>query len=302
VPGAARSHPRGAPSLSLSAGIRREVAEALGSAVVDESPVSGGCISPAFRVVLADGRTLFMKTQPGGAPSGLMAAEALSLRRLAAAGAVRVPGVIAEGSAWLALEWLEPATATDRAWRALGGDVAGLHRCTAPRYGWEADNFIGTLPQPNRAMHSWAEFWVACRIRPQFRQAAARLGSSARDGFEALFRDAAGLLEGAEADGPSLLHGDLWSGNVHMSAAGPALIDPACCHGHREVDLAMARLFGGFPAAFFEAYEAEWPLLPGAAQRLPLYQLYYLLVHVNLFGAGYVALTEAALRRALRGG
>lgn len=265
------------------------------------SPVSGGCISPSFRVRLANGADLFVKTLPAGGPRGMLEAEALSLQRLAGAGQVRVPAVLAAHADWLALEWLEPATATEPAWRQLGADLARLHRQQAGRYGWEADNFIGSLPQANAATDSWAEFWVEHRLRPQLRQAEGRLERSTRDGFESLFRLAPELLGEAEAEGPSLLHGDLWSGNVHLSAAGPAVIDPSCYYGHREVDLAMAALFGGFPASFRDGYGEEWPLLDGWERRRSIYQLYYLLVHVNLFGGGYAAQTAAALRSSLSG-
>jgi fructosamine-3-kinase len=108
------------------------------------------------------------------------------------------------------------------------------------------------------------------------------------------------LLGAAEDDGPSLVHGDLWNGNVHFTGSGAAVIDPACYYGHREVDLAMAALFGGFPEVFFEAYQAEWPLQEGAARRRPIYQLYYLLVHVVLFGGSYASSTATTLRAVLR--
>ncbi|HEX2092388.1 MAG TPA: fructosamine kinase family protein, partial [Longimicrobiaceae bacterium] len=165
------------------------------------------------------------------------------------------------------------------------------------------DNFIGPLPQPNAPAAGWAEFWRDRRLEPQLRRArdAGHSPGPPAD-WERLFARLPGLLAPAERDGSSLLHGDLWSGNVVAGAGGePWLVDPAAYRGHREVDLAMAGLFGGFSARFHAAYAEAWPLLPGYPEgRRAVYQLYYLLVHVVLFGGGYVERTRAALREALR--
>jgi fructosamine-3-kinase len=261
--------------------------------------VGGGCISAAYRVRLADGRAIFVKAAPPNAPADLFEQEARALRVLDGAGAVRVPRVLAVAEEWLALEWLEPGGGGASGWRQLGAGLAALHRSRAPEYGWPADNYIGPLPQFNQATTSWAEFWAERRLRPQLQRARHRLGAARAAAVERLLAVLPERLDPAAADGASLLHGDLWTGNVHMTADGPALIDPASYHGHREVDLAMAALFGPFPAAFMEAYTAAWPLLPHAERRLPVYQLYYLLVHVNLFGDAYLAGTDRALRAAL---
>jgi protein-ribulosamine 3-kinase len=309
VPQPAGAHPAGARPLRLPAEVRGAVADAAGVPVTGAAAVTGGCISPSFRVGLEDGRALFVKTLPPGGPAGLMEAEARALAAMGATATVRVPEVVAAAPGWLALEWLEPAAAGRGWWESLGRELARLHRGAppgapggrgpAPSFGWDSDNFIGTLPQSNPATDSWPEFWVESRLRPQLRRAWELLDGGMREDFGTLFRRAGELLGAGDEDGPSLLHGDLWSGNVHMSQAGPALIDPSSSHGHREVDLAMARLFGGFPRAFFDAYQEQWPLLPGAAARRPLYQLFYLLVHVNLFGSGYLAMTREALRQGL---
>jgi protein-ribulosamine 3-kinase len=275
------------------------VADVLGRGIRSATAVGGGCISPAWRVTLEGGDVAFIKSAPAGAPRGLLMAEAVSLERLAVAGAVRVPAVIARADEWLALEWLEPAPATPRGWRALGAGLASLHRVAGSAYGWEADNFIGTLPQPNAVLASWPEFWAVRRLGPQLERAAGHLDAGTRRAFEGLLDELPARLAAAAAEPASLLHGDLWYGNVHMASGGPALIDPSSYYGHREVDLAMARLFGGFDTEFFRAYEAEWPLSAGAQARLPIYQLYYLLVHVNLFGGSYVSATRQALAEAL---
>jgi protein-ribulosamine 3-kinase len=263
--------------------------------------VSGGCISPSYRVVLDSGEVVFVKTPPPNGPPGLLACEAFSLARMNEAGAVRVPAVLAQGADWLALEWLEPASARPVDWRELGRAVALLHRHTADGPGWPHDNFIGSLPQSNGAAAGWAEFWAQHRLQPQLELAAARLPPTTRRGFEELLRELPERLAPAAAEPVSLLHGDLWSGNVHMAAAGPALIDPSCSYGHREVDQAMSRLFGGFSVEFYAGYTDEWPLLRDAVARVAIYQLYYLLVHVNLFGGSYIASTGRTLQAALRG-
>jgi protein-ribulosamine 3-kinase len=285
--------------VSLSEEVRTDLEAGLGSSVARATALSGGCISPAFRAVLADGRTVFVKIAPPGVGADVLRQESLSLGRIEAARAVRVPHVLGVDASWLALEWLEPAGGTAADWALLGRQLARLHGVVAETYGWSDDNYIGPLPQPNSTGASWAAFWAERRLRPQVERAGRQIGRESVQLFERLLDELEERLQGTDADGPSLLHGDLWSGNVHMTAAGPSLIDPASYFGHREVDLAMAALFGGFPREFQDAYDAEWPPLPGVARRRPIYQLYYLLVHVNLFGASYLAGTERALRAAL---
>ena len=280
------------------------------------TPVGGGCISPAARVECATGDVVFLKWSTegedgrGGAGSGtltgLFEAEVQALEALRAADAVRVPTVIARGGqttshTWILLEWLEPGRPGPRQWERLGTGLATLHRTRADRYGWPTDNFIGSLPQANAWLDDWAEFWRTRRLEPQLRLAydAGWFDPTVRARFDALLGHLDQHLAPAAEDGPSLLHGDLWSGNVHTTSDGePALIDPASYHGHREVDLAMTELFGGFAPSFYHAYHETWPLAPGYDEvRRPIYQLYYLLVHVNLFGAGYVGRTVEALGR-----
>jgi fructosamine-3-kinase len=279
--------------------VRREVEAALGSRIEHLSPVSGGCISPSYRLVLAGGAACFLKTAPAAGPSDLFEQESAALERIGSTGAVRVPQVRAAAESWLALEWLEPGSAPPGGWADLGRGLARLHHRREEQYGLAADNYIGLLPQANGRLSSWPRFWSERRLRPQLERAADRLDGTTRAGFQRLIQELEERLAVAEQEGASLLHGDLWGGNVHMTAAGAALIDPSSYYGHREVDLAMAALFGGFPPEFEAAYVAEWPLLPGAAQRRATYQLYYLLVHVKLFGSSYLAATKRALRDAL---
>ena len=281
------------------------------SRVLGARPARGGCVNEGLRVRTTDG-SYFLKWN-ADAGHGFFRVEAEGLEALAATGAVKTPDVLARSRRedevpWLLLEWMNEARPRDESWRRLGRQLAELHRCSCEdgRYGWSSDNVIGSLPQPNRWTADWGEFWAELRIRPLARELHARGTLTARQlaTIESSAASVGALLNpAAREDGPSLLHGDLWSGNVLFArrlegsggGADPVLIDPAVYVGHREVDLAMSRLFGGFPRTFHEGYEEEWPLRPGQARRRPAYQLYPLLVHARLFGGGYVG---AAVRAA----
>jgi fructosamine-3-kinase len=287
--------------------VRRAVEARLGP-VRGAAPVSGGCINHGMRVDLADG-PVFVKYNPD-APPGLFAAEVRGLEALRkAADEIVVPRALAwaeaeEGApAWLALEWLEPGRRAPDFTERLGRGLAAIHGLgQGDGWGWMEDNFIGPLPQANGMMASWAEFWRARRLEPQLALArrGGRLPGKAAE-WDRLLDRLPELLAPAEADGPSLLHGDLWNGNVLAVAGWPTLIDPAVYRGHREADLAMTELFGGFGAGFYGAYREVWPLQPGYPLRRAVYQLWYLLIHVNLFGGGYGAQTAGVLREALAG-
>ena len=224
----------------------------------------------------------------------MFAAEAEGLRALREAG-VRVPEVHSTGlsrnEAFIELERLDLAGPAD--WPALARMLAALHRHTGPRFGWETDNWIGLSPQKNAWSEDWVGFYRDYRLLPQLSKA--NLVEAAQrllDNLDIFFEN--------HAPAPSLLHGDLWRGNVGFTRAGPVIFDPAAYYGDREADLAMTELFGGFPRAFYEAYEAELPLSPGYPARKTLYNLYHLLNHLNLFGGGYRAQVDAALGLLLR--
>ena len=271
----------------------------------EAAAVGGGCISNATHLQTQEGSHAFLKWgKRGEFATGLFQSEANSLARLAAADAVRVPRVIAARDefdaefSWLLLEWLEPGRITSDAWHELGRGLAMLHRVRAERFGWDAPNFIGSLPQQNAWSADWSTFWRDQRITPQLQAARTRLGNANVQRIEKLLDVINDFAAAGNQDGASLLHGDLWGGNVHGLASGQAaLIDPSSYYGHREVDLAMAKLFGGFDSSFFDAYEEAWPLLPEHEQRVSLYQLYYMLVHVNLFGGSYVAGSMSLVRK-----
>ncbi|HET9931848.1 MAG TPA: fructosamine kinase family protein [Polyangiaceae bacterium] len=263
--------------------------------------ISGGDINDAFRIDCAKG-TLFVKAN-ARAPRGLFEAEARGLAWLSEASALRIPNVVAvsdpdEPVSYLVLEYIEPGRPARDFDQALARGLAKLHRAGGERLGLDHDNFIGSLPQSNAAAPSWAEFYVSRRLAPLLERAAAtgKASYAMRRGFERLFSVLPGLVGPEEP--PSRLHGDLWSGNLHVAEDGaPCLIDPAVYAGHREMDLAMMRLFGGFSERVFSAYHEAHPLASGVEERVALYQLYPLMVHVNLFGGSYVTSVERALSR-----
>jgi len=286
----------------MTPGLRVALEQRLGTTVQSTRPLSGGDINDAFEVALKTGVGIFVKTHPNP-PSGMFEAEAHGLRWLKEAEAVRVPDVLAfsdDRPAYLALELLTPAKRVHDFDEKLGRALAALHAHGAPSFGLDRDNFIGRLPQSNAQSGDWASFYWRERLEAQLRTAtdAGLIDSGTRRQFQALQRVLPDRVGPAEP--PSRLHGDLWGGNLHADDAGrPCLIDPAVYGGHREVDLAMMRLFGGFGSRVFAAYEEAWPLAPGADERILLYQLYPLLVHVNLFGGGYVGSVKRALSQAV---
>jgi fructosamine-3-kinase len=238
------------------------------------------------------GRARFLKCN-AKAHEDAFAAEADGLRALRSAG-MRAPAPlacgVADGCAYLLLEFLELSRHGDFA--ALGRMLAESHRKTGERFGWHRDNYIGTTPQRNGACHDWAQFWWQRRMAPQ-------LALAREKGFD-LEPPSLKILEGHIA-APSLLHGDLWSGNAGFTPEGPAVFDPAVYYGDRETDLAMTELFGGFPPEFYQAYNRMFPLEDGYERRKHLYNLYHLLNHLNLFGAGYLGQVKATLRLLLLG-
>jgi fructosamine-3-kinase len=197
---------------------------------------------------------------------------------------VRVPAVLEVGNAFIRLEHLELQRSGD--WEAMGRMLAKLHHVRGPRFGWHRDNWIGLSPQQNTWCDDWTEFFRERRLRPQ----------AERAGVPVNLEGIAKLLGGHQPQ-PSLLHGDLWSGNAGFTAEGPVIFDPAVYYGDREADLAMTELFGGFPRDFYDAYRKAWPLDEGYERRKHLYNLYHLLNHLNLFGDSYRGRVEATLRR-----
>jgi protein-ribulosamine 3-kinase len=275
----------------------------LGQRVEAVTPVGGGCINHGAKIETDSGTALFLKWNPSS-PPGMFEAEAAGLDALSAASALRVPAPLAwgddaEGTAWLLMEHVTGGPAGLAAEGALGRGLADMHNHAAEEgFGWESDNWIGSLEQTNAVSGRWGEFWRDCRIAPQLRLAR-RQGHAGDTSFDALLEVIPSAL--ADVVRPELVHGDLWGGNWFANELGePVLIDPAVYRGHGEVDLAMSELFGGFGPAFYNAYD-DVRAIAGAyrAYRKDLYQLYYLLVHINLFGSTYEAGSLRAAQRVL---
>ncbi|MBL7980190.1 MAG: fructosamine kinase family protein [Flavobacteriales bacterium] len=254
------------------------------------APVGGGSINDAWRLETDAGR-FFLKTNHTDRFPSLFAAEAHGLARLRRAGPMRVPQLIATGEdhddSYLLLEWVESGTKGPGFWAEFGRNLAQLHRHTQEDFGLERDNYIGSLVQRNKQEPDWPSFLIHQRLEPQLKTACDhnRVEAGTAFRFERLYRQLGNLFP---PEPPALLHGDLWSGNFLCDRESrPVLIDPAVYYGHREMDLAMTRLFGGFDAELYRTYRAEWPLEKGWEERVDLCNLYPLMVHVNLFGGSY---------------
>jgi protein-ribulosamine 3-kinase len=267
--------------------------------------IGGGCINQAYRVEGRDGRRFFIKLNSAD-KAAMFATEAAGLGEIAATQTVRVPQPITHGVAgkqsYLVLEHLELSSRGDA--QLLGEQLAAMHCCTGVRFGFSQDNFIGTTPQPNewpgREKSDWIDFWHERRLGFQLRLAAQNgyggqlqsLGEKLLDALPAFFT---GYIPQ-----PSLLHGDLWSGNhAYLPDGTPVIFDPATYYGDHECDLAMTELFGGYSAEFYAAYRAAYPLDAGYVTRRELYNLYHILNHANLFGGGYVGQAEQMMQRLL---
>jgi protein-ribulosamine 3-kinase len=263
----------------------------LNAALLSALPVGGGSINQCWRLETDKG-IFFMKENNADLFPGMFEAEKKGLAALKNANAFTVPDVVLAGeesdSSFLVLEWLERIPADKEAWLNAGKKLAQLHKNTSAAFGLDHDNYIGSLAQSNTQHSTWAEFLSAERILPQLKLA-----------FDHKKIDAGIVAKGEKfcavigeffpEEKPALLHGDLWSGNFFCSTKGPAVFDPAVYYGHREMDLAMTKLFGGFDADLYKGYEEEFPLEKSWKARTDLCNLYPLLVHVNLFGGSYVS-------------
>ena len=278
------------------------VTELLDDDVRSLAPVSGGDVAEAFRVTLADGSVVFAKAHRS-APPGFFTTEAVGLTWLREAGTVPVPDVLAvsEDPAVLVLEWVEPGRSGPTTEVDFGRALAALHAAGAPSFGREDRRTTGSRRLPNDPHATWVEAYAENRLRPLTRLAAETEALPRRDirDLEVVADRLADL--GGPPEPPARLHGDLWAGNRLVGAGGESwLIDPAAHGGHREFDLAMMRLFGGFDETCFAAYAEAAPLADGWGARVPLHQLAPLVVHAIKFGGGYAGATGRALDAVLR--
>ena len=281
--------------------VEKAISQATGeSFLIDERvPVGGGCINSAFRLT-GEGQSYFVKANDEHMRH-MFDAEYAGLLELHNAQAIRVPQPIvvgeSKGQAWLVLENMELGHGGNS--RMAGEQLALMHRHQAQQYGWSIDNTIGSTLQINHQEDEWVRFWAEHRLGFQ-------LELAVRNGFAGhLQQQGEKLLEGIHLlmdhdPVPSLLHGDLWGGNIGYQSDGtPVIYDPAVYYGDREADIAMTELFGGFGAGFYAAYNAVWPLDSGYAVRKTLYNLYHILNHANMFGGGYAGQAQGMIDRLL---
>lgn len=266
----------------------------------DRRTIGGGSINQAYCISDGD-RDYFLKLNRA-AQYAMFEAEALGLKEIADSQTIRVPRPIcwgtANGSCYIVMEYLSLGSSHRDAWYQMGQDLAAMHRVTSDRgFGWQRDNTIGDTPQKNPWTADWVTFFVEHRLRYQF-QLAHHRGTFQR--HEALLEAVPSLLTGHTPE-PSLVHGDLWSGNAAVTADGtPVILDPATYYGDREVDIAMSELFGRFPQPFYDGYHDAYPLDAGYENRKILYNLYHILNHFNLFGGGYASQAQSVIDRLLR--
>lgn len=255
------------------------------------SSVSGGSINETVRMKTDEG-FFFIKYNNARRYPQMFEKEALGLKLLGGSGTLRVPEVIgtgeADGNAFLVMEYLSSSKKKKNFWEEFGKGLARMHRHTFGKFGLDHDNYMGSLYQSNHYHDHWTDFFREERLEKQL--LLAEKGGMAnrrlRDAFDNLYGKLGELFP---EEPPALVHGDLWSGNYMVDDRGEAcLIDPAAYYGHREVDLGMSRLFGVFDPSFYRAYNDEYPLVPGWRERLAICNLYPLMVHVNLFGEGYL--------------
>lgn len=268
--------------------------------IMQSDRVFGGDINDAYGLTLTNGERIFMKSNTEK-KAAFFQAEALGLQAIAQTGCIGTPRILGSGTqagtdgyAFLLLEWIDGKPPVKEYWELFAEQLSKMHQAPTKdfvpngTYGFLQDNFIGAGPQCNAARENWIDFFRDCRLEPQFRMADHYFDAADRKRILALLDHLGNYL--TEPDCPSLLHGDLWSGNFMTGSDGRAwLIDPAAYVGHAEADLAMTELFGGFSPAFYAAYREAYPMQPGYKDRRDLYNLYHLLNHLNLFGGSYLA-------------
>ena len=274
--------------------------KAISSSAIRYVPVGGGSINQTYCMEAGTHR-FFCKINTITKFPSLFACEQKGLTLLEQQQIIRVPKVLAMGEAGnyqvLLLEWIEQGLRTDVFWKKFGEQLAALHHQQGNHFGLDSDNYMGSLPQYNKPHGSWTDFFVQQRLQPQIELALNNqlLEPAQAKGFEKLY---AKLPEIFASSPPCLLHGDLWSGNYLCDdGQQPVLIDPAVYYGHRSMDLAMTTLFGGFDQLFYDSYHYHYPLPANYRQQWEVCNLYPLLIHLNLFGKGYLADILHTIRR-----
>lgn len=265
-----------------------------------EKPLGGGDINSAYKISTNAG-DFFLKYNYADRFPRMFETEARGLKLLAGAGEITVPNVRfydeTDNYAFLVLDYIESSKKVKNYWQVFGKELAMLHKHEGEKFGLDHDNYIGSLHQSNKPKNTWREFFVEERLMKQVELArkSGMLPKNVQKSFESLFLR---IDEIFPEEPPHLIHGDLWSGNFMTGNDGKAcIIDPAVYYGHREMDLGMSKLFGGFAPEFYDSYHETFPLASGWEDRLDICNLYPLMVHVNLFGGSYLASVESILKR-----
>jgi protein-ribulosamine 3-kinase len=266
--------------------------------ILNATSLSGGCINHVHRLQTNKGDFCIKYNLSEQFP-GMFTAEADGLSLLKKANEIYIPGVICTGHAgmfdYILLEYINSAKKIPFFMEDFGRSLARLHKHSTDYFGHEIDNYMGSLPQCNQKHTTWTEFFIEERLKKQVSLGETYFSSSELKAFERLYSRLDDIFP---EEKPSLLHGDLWEGNYMVTKDGKAcLIDPAVYYGHREVDIAMTSLFGGFNEDFYASYNEEYPLKTGWKSRLDIVTLYPLLIHLNLFGSGYLGSITSILRQ-----
>ncbi|WP_203255759.1 fructosamine kinase family protein [Hyunsoonleella ulvae] len=284
----------------MNSDLKTYLSNILNDAIQNVTSISGGDVSQACKISTPQAN-YFLKVNNAPDALTMFQTEAYGLQSIAKTNTIKTPKVIAydvfENSAFLILEFIASKSPSAQDFKTLGTQLAQLHQCTSKYFGLDRDNFIGPLPQSNTHHKTWVDFYTYQRLQPQLELAQQKglLQDSEcpkperiKNKLKPLFKDIT----------PSLLHGDLWSGNYLISKNGtPYVIDPAVYYGHAEVDIAMSKLFGGFSESFYKAYFLECPTDENTSARIEMYQLYYLLVHLNMFGRSYYGSVKSILKK-----
>ena len=271
--------------------IKAKIEGKLGEKILSITSLSGGCISNAYRITTQDKNNYFLKYN-SAVSNDMFIKEANGLKELIKSKAIRIPEVLEFGKDYILLEYINSGGRKKNFFEEFGQRFANMHKFTSESFGYFEDNYIGSNVQKNipdeQEKVDWVSFYFNKRILFQL-QLAEKFGSATeelRRGISRLGNRIDQII--TSSDKPSLLHGDLWSGNYMIDENGSAvLIDPAVYYGHREADLGMTKLFGGFGAEFYEAYNESFPLEDGYEYRENIYKLYHVLNHLNLFGGSY---------------
>ncbi|MBD0295892.1 MAG: fructosamine kinase family protein [Bacteroidota bacterium] len=286
--------------MPLTNNLKESLQKELGIQIRNVQTIGGGCINETYKII-AEQSFFFCKINSATKFPQLFQKEASGLSYLKKQNVIKLPDVLAQfeeaGKQVLVLEWITTGTRTESFWKNFGTAVAALHHVSHTYFGFEEDNYMGSIPQPNNPANDWVTFFKTQRLEPLVLQCVRKELLTERQValFEKIYQQLPGFFE---VENPALLHGDLWSGNFMCnSQSEPVLIDPAVYYGHRSIDLGMSTLFGGFRNNFYEAYHYHYPLPKNYEEQWQLCNLYALLIHLFLFGKSYLPQIENIMQR-----